>query len=73
MLDYLMFIVGLSDFQEMEEVELSLSQAESKYDEYVEMCRTLKDENQHLKDDFAARAKEQEDKMAEIRKGANHA
>lgn len=53
-------------------MELSLSQAESKYDEYVEMCRNLRDENQHLKDDFAARSKEQEDKIIEIRRGANH-
>ena len=64
--------LNLFDLKEMDEVELSLSQAESKYDEYVEMCRNLRDENQHLKDDFAARSKEQEDKIAEIKRGANH-
>ncbi|CAB4022105.1 Hypothetical predicted protein, partial [Paramuricea clavata] len=53
---------------EMDEVELSLSQAESKYDEYVEMCRNLRDENQHLKDDIEGRSKEQAEKIIEIRK-----
>ena len=50
-------------------MELSLSQAESKYDEYVEMCRNLRDENQHLKDDIEGRSKEQAEKIIEIRKG----
>ena len=58
-----------SFLQEMDEVELSLSQAESKYDEYVEMCRNLRDENQHLKDDLEGRSKEQAEKIIEIRKG----
>ena len=53
----------------MDEVELSLSQAESKYDEYVEMCRTLKEENQHLKNDIEARSDKQELKFSEMKKG----
>ncbi len=55
----------------MDEVELSLSQAESKYDEYVEMCRNLKVENEHLKDNIEARNKEQEEKIMEIRQGTD--
>ena len=50
-------------------MELSLSQAESKYDEYVEMCRNLRDENKLLKDDIEGRSKEQAEKIIEIRKG----
>ena len=50
-------------------MELSLSQAESKYDEYVEMCRNLRDENQHLKDNIETRSKEQEDMVTEIKTG----
>jgi Mg2+ and Co2+ transporter CorA len=54
----------------MDEVELSLSQAESKYDDYVEMCRNLKDENEHLKNNVETRTKEQEERILEMRKGA---
>lgn len=50
-------------------MELSHSQAELKYDEYAEMCRNLKAENQHLKDDLEARSKEKEETIIEIRKG----
>ena len=50
-------------------MELSLSQAESKYDEYVEMCRNLRDENKLLKDDIEGRSKEQAENIIEIRKG----
>ena len=55
----------------MDEVELSLSQAESKYDEYVEMCRNLRVENEHLKDNIETRNKEQEEKIMEIRQGTD--
>ncbi|XP_028393962.1 uncharacterized protein LOC114518209 isoform X2 [Dendronephthya gigantea] len=53
---------------ELDQMELSHSQAEVKYDEYVEMCRNLKVENQHLKDDIEARSQEQEKTIIEIRK-----
>lgn len=53
----------------MDEVELSLSQAESKNDQYVEMYRNLKEENQHLKDSIKARSEEQEQNIIEVRKG----
>ena len=62
-------LIRVSYLQQMDEVELSLSQAESKYDEYVEMCRNLKDENEHLKDNVETRTKEQEERIMEIRKG----
>ena len=50
-------------------MELSLSQTESKYDDYVEMCRNLKDENEHLKSNVETTTKEQEDRILEMRKG----
>lgn len=55
--------------QQMEETEMSLSQAESKYDDYVEMCRNLRDENQYLRDETERKTNEQEERITEITKG----
>lgn len=55
--------------QQMEETEMSLSQAESKYDDYVEMCRNLRDENQYLRDETERKTNEQEERITQITKG----
>lgn len=48
---------------------MSLSQAESKYDDYVEMCRNLRDENQYLRDETERKTNEQEERITQITKG----
>ncbi|XP_046850822.1 coiled-coil domain-containing protein 18-like [Xenia sp. Carnegie-2017] len=53
---------------QMEETEMSLSQAESKYDDYVEMCRNLRDENQYLRDETERKTNEQEERITQITK-----
>ena len=53
----------------MDEIELSLSQAENKYDYYVENCKKLKDENEKLSEEMEKKIKEQQQSIIEMRKG----
>lgn len=53
----------------MDEVELSLSQAENKYDYYVENCKKLQEENGKLSEEMEKKIKEQQQSIIEMRKG----